>query len=444
MEMREPSAKYLAGAAFKQTELGHLPIDWDVQQIGDFQPFVTSGSRGWAIFYSAYGSLFVRITNLTRERIYLDLSDVRFVNLTTASSEGQRTQLKAGDVLISITADIGIVGYVTETIPQPAYINQHIALVRFDPAKVHSRYVTYFLASERVQKLFRSLTDSGAKAGMNLATVRQIKFAVPDTLAEQQAIATALSDADALIESLEQLLAKKRQIKQCAMQELLTGKRRLPGFGGEWKKVSLLELANGRKELFDDGDWIEAEHITSEGVRLIQTGNIGIGQFLDKAEKKYIFESSFAALNCKVLRTGDLLICRLADPAGRACILPDLGEEKVITSVDVTIFRPPETLANREFLANVFSTPDWFREVSDRSGGTTHKRIARGALGRIKIRIPDVIEQIAIATMLSDLDADITALEAKLTKARSIKQGMMQELLTGRIRLVSPQSEGAQ
>ncbi|MEM7602913.1 MAG: restriction endonuclease subunit S [Verrucomicrobiota bacterium] len=133
---------------------------------------------------------------------------------------------------------------------------------------------------------------------------------------------------------------------------------------------------------------------------------------------------------------GDLLICRLADPAGRACILPELGEEKIITSVDVTICRFPPDQADRTFLANLFSTQEWFKAVSDRSGGTTHKRIARGALGQIPLLLPDPAEQTAIAEILSDMDEEIVALESKLAKARKINQGMMQELLTGRIRLV--------
>ena len=300
----------------------------------------------------------------------------------------------------------------------------------------NSKFISYFLASAQPQRVFRALTDAGAKAGLNLSTVQHVSIALPPTKIEQDAIAEALSDADALIESLERLLAKKRDMKQGAMQELLTGRRRLPGFSGEWTERTLLGLAEGKKELFDDGDWVEAEHITDKGIRLVQTGNIGVGCFIDREEKKYIFDSSFRSLRCKEIHEGDLLICRLADPAGRACVLPDIGEAKIITSVDVTIFRPPASVANRSFLASLFSTDAWFRAVSDRSGGTTHKRIARGMLGRISVRIPPVTEQCAIAAVLSDMDGEISAVEAKLTKACQIKQGMMQELLTGRIRLV--------
>jgi len=253
---------------------------------------------------------------------------------------------------------------------------------------------------------------------------------------EQRAIAAALSDVDALLGGLDRLIAKTRDLKQAALQQLLTGQTRLPGFHGGWEVKTLFDLAERRKELFDDGDWIESEHITLEGIRLIQTGNIGVGCFIEKETKKFIYEKSFTSLRCKQLRTGDLLICRLADPAGRACVLPDIGEERIVTSVDVTIFRPPIQIADRGFLANMFSSTEWFRAVSDRSGGTTHKRISRGALGRIAIRLPPLPEQTAIAAVLSDMDAELAALEARRDKTRDLKQAMMQELLTGRTRLV--------
>ena len=99
-------------SGYKRTEVGVIPEDWQVAQIGNLKPFVTSGSRGWASYYSDRGSLFVRITNLSRETIYLDLNDSKFVSLPPNAKEGTRTQLQEEDVLISITADIGIVGYV--------------------------------------------------------------------------------------------------------------------------------------------------------------------------------------------------------------------------------------------------------------------------------------------------------------------------------------------
>ncbi|WP_346407646.1 restriction endonuclease subunit S [Acidovorax temperans] len=176
--------------------------------------------------------------------------------------------------------------------------------------------------------------------------------------------------------------------------------------------------------------------MTDKGFRLIQTGNIGVGIYIEKEAKKYIYKNSFEKLKCKELIVGDVLICRLAEPAGRACILPELGEEKVITSVDVTIFRPNLDNFNRCYLVQFFSTPKWFELVTEQVGGTTHKRIARGALGKIPVAIPSSVEeQRLIAEALSDADALIESLDQLIAKKRQIKQGAMQELLTGKRRL---------
>jgi type I restriction enzyme S subunit len=406
MEVREPNARYLVEPAFKQTEVGVIPEDWEVKPLGK----VTTLQRGFDL------------PHRLRKQGSIPI-------VTSSGIEATHSEAKviAPGVVTGRYGTIGQVFFVTSDFWP---LNTTLYVRDFhgnDPL-----FISYLLRTID----FHSHSGKSGVPGVNRNDLHEISVGIPRTELEQQAIAEALSDADALIESLEQLLAKKRQIKQGAMQELLTGQNRLPGFAGEWEEKELIELAGGRKELFDDGDWIESEHITTDGIRLIQTGNIGVGCFLEKQDRKYIFESSFVSLRCKELRIGDLLICRLADPAGRACVLPDIGEARMVTSVDVTIFRPPETIADRVFLGNAFSTPFWFQAVSDRSGGTTHKRIARGALGRIKIKLPRIEEQTAIATVLSDLDAELAALETKLAKARQLKQGMMQELLTGRIRLV--------
>ena len=102
---------------YKMTDVGVIPEDWEVATIGQFDPFVTSGSRGWAEFYAEFGDPFIRITNQTRKRIYLDLDELRFVRLPADSAEGKRTSLKNDDILISITADIGICSFVDDALP---------------------------------------------------------------------------------------------------------------------------------------------------------------------------------------------------------------------------------------------------------------------------------------------------------------------------------------
>ena len=192
---------------------------WGMTTIGDLKPFVTSGSRGWAPFYAEQGELFVRITNLWRYSIYLDLTDCKYVQLPPGANEGVRTQLKEHDVLISITADIGIIGYVDDNVPSPAYINQHIALVRFDEGQLCSKFVAYFLASEKSQRLFRASTDTGTKAGMSLSGIQKIQLMLPGK-DEQQRIASCLSSLDALIAAEIRKLETLKTHKKGLMQQL--------------------------------------------------------------------------------------------------------------------------------------------------------------------------------------------------------------------------------
>jgi len=193
--------------------------EWEEKRIGDLEPFVTSGSRGWAAYYAESGALFVRITNLSRESIYLDLADSKFVNLPAEAKEGVRTQLGAGDILISITADIGVIGYVDVCIPTPAYINQHIALVRFDASNVCSRFVAYFLATDGSQRRFREATDNGTKAGMNLMGVKNMPLSLP-AIPEQHRIAECLTALDTQIAAQAAKIDALKTHKRGLMQQL--------------------------------------------------------------------------------------------------------------------------------------------------------------------------------------------------------------------------------
>jgi len=420
MELRE---------GYKQTEVGVIPEDWDVTLVGDE-------------FSIQLGKMLDAEKNVGIEKSYLgnsavqwgrfDLTDLGSIRLTRGDI--QRFRLKKGDLLVCEGGEVGRAAIWNNETDECYYQK---ALHRLRPkGGFNSQLLLNILCRYASTGFLTKFITQTSIAHLPKEKLEDVPLPLPPTLAEQTAIANALSDADALIQSLTRLIAKKRQIKQGAMQTLLN-----PYVDGRlkagWAVNNILALADNKKELFDDGDWIEAEHITSKGVRLIQTGNIGVGCYVEKVVKKYIYEESFEKLHCKPPRKGDLLICRLAEPAGRACVLPNIGEDKVVTSVDVTIFRPREDVACRIYLANLFSTPDWFKKVNESVGGTTHKRISRGSLGKIEVALPPICEQKSTAAILSDMDADIAALESKLSKAQQIKQGMMQNLLTGKIRLVN-------
>jgi type I restriction enzyme, S subunit len=196
----------------------------------------------------------------------------------------------------------------------------------------------------------------------------------------------------------------------------------------EWTETKVKELAKKGPASFIDGDWIEAPYITTEGIRLIQTGNIGIGHFVDH-NKKFISDDSFVALRCKEVFPGDVLICRLADPIGRACIVPNLGVRN-ITSVDVCILRVDEDRFDKSFVVQRINEDDFLERCKEVSGGTTRQRISRTNLGNLLLPIPPLPQQRKIAKILTTVDNLIEKTEALIAKYQAIKQGMMHDLFT--------------
>jgi type I restriction enzyme S subunit len=195
-----------------------------------------------------------------------------------------------------------------------------------------------------------------------------------------------------------------------------------------WQSCPISKLAASAPHSFTDGDWVEAPHIRESGIRLIQTGNIGIGRFIDRSQK-YISQRSFDALHCKEVNPGDLLICRLAEPIGRACFAPDLGE-RMITSVDVTILRADTELFDSRFISFCINTPECLRQCETVSGGTTRQRISRTNLGKIEIKAPNIRVQRRIAEILSTVDEAIEQTEALIAKYQQVKAGLMYDLFT--------------
>lgn len=198
----------------------------------------------------------------------------------------------------------------------------------------------------------------------------------------------------------------------------------------DWKVTNIKSVADKKQEhSFIDGDWIEAKYIENQGIRLIQTGNIGIGHFIDKESKKYISEKTFKELNCKEVKPGDILICRLASPIGRACIAPDLGT-KAITAVDVVILKVDEKEYSREYINYYLNFGKTLQRMESLSSGSTRQRISRTNLGNVLIAIPPLSEQRKIAAILSSVDEAIEKTEAIIEQTEKVKKGLMQQLLT--------------
>ena len=176
--------------------------------------------------------------------------------------------------------------------------------------------------------------------------------------------------------------------------------------------------------VFTDGDWIESKDQSDKGIRLIQTGNIGEGRYLEKeARAKYISENTFEKLRCTEIYPGDILISRLPEPIGRACIIPE-KKERMITAVDCTICRPNESIVSREYLCYLMRSNAYYTRMLDSVTGTTRKRISRKNLGNIELDVPvkeeqkEVVKRLDCLVKVIDLRTREIQLLEDLIKAR--------------------------
>lgn len=258
---------------------------------------------------------------------------------------------------------------------------------------------------------------------------------MPPAVEEQSAIADSLTDADALVDSLEQLLTKKRQIKQGAMQELLTGKRRLPGFLQSWSAVRLGDVGRTYGGLTGKGK-ADFGHGASKYVTFMNVMTT-VRTSTELVESVEIGPSE----SQNMVQAGDLLFNGSSETPEEValCSWVENCDVRVFLNSFCFGFRPFATdRLSGLFMAYFFRGRPGRAAVSALAQGATRYNIAKTALLQAPICLPSFAEQQAIAEVLSSMDAEITALESRLTKARALKQAMAQALLTGRIRLVEP------
>lgn len=424
MEVREPDARYLI--AVQRTELGELPGDWRVVRLSDIAT-VTSGKRlplGKSLTTSETPHPYIRVSDM--ERGTVNATAIQFVPVDVFPKI-QQYRIFSTDLYISVAGTLGLVGQVPSAL-DGANLTENAN--RISGIRGSKAYLYQVLASPLVQTVIESERTVGAQPKLALGRIRNFSIPLPPTSEEQAAIGGALADADALIDSLEQLLTKKRQIKQGAMQELLTGKRRLPGFTGEWADCTLQKLADirsggtpsTRRAEFWDGaiPWCTPTDITAlAGAKHISETERSIS---DKGQK---------ASSAEMLPAGTIVM------TSRATI-----GECAIASVPLTTnqgfknFVPRDTTCG-EFLYYLLGTQR--SAFLTLCSGSTFLEIGKRQLEDFIVRCPiEYDEQLAIAEVLSSIDKEITTLEARLTKARALKQAMAQALLTGRIRLVEP------
>jgi type I restriction enzyme S subunit len=411
---------------YKKTEVGIVTEDWEVEDLGRFwsvtdckhvtAKFILSGIPVASI--REVQSRFVDLTNAKQTSLhYYDLL-----------IEGGRKPL-VGDLIMSRNATVGEVAQVSELHP-PFAMGQDVCLLR----RKHQDFSPDFL-----QALFQSrivgnqLSDLMVGSTFKRANVEQIRnFTVPmPGPREQQAIGGALSDLDSLTDALEQLIAKKRDLKQAAMQQLLTGQTRLPGFSGEWKVKRLGEVATflkGRGLPKSDLDTFGFESCIHYGELFTQYPEV-IREIISRTSTRQAAFRSVA--NDVLMPTSDVTPRGLAKAS---CIT--VGG--VILGGDILVIRTDPRQVNGSFLSYIIRREK--NQVLQLVTGSTVFHLYGSDMRNFEFRLPAIAEQIAITNLLMEMEAELEVLEQRLAKTRDLKQAMMQELLTGRIRLVPPEA----
>ena len=292
-------------------------------------------------------------------------------------------------------------------------------------------FFKYLILDERFRHHLELSSPGGAGRNrvLKLNDMLDYKMSFPRT-AEQEKVGRYFSHLDYIITFHQRKCEQIKKLKKYMLQKMFPKEGqsvpeiRFDGFTDAWEKRKLESLC----DLFTDGDWIEAKDQSNLGVRLVQTGNVGITQYLDKENnKKWISEEKFEKLHCKEIFQGDILVSRLPDPAGRACIMPDLGT-RMITAVDCTIIRTSKD-CNSKYLVQYLSTPSYFKIVNSFLGGGTRQRISRGNLSTINIPIPVCLaEQEKIGRYFANLDYLITLHQRKCDELQNIKKFMLQNM----------------
>ena len=382
---------------YKQTEVGVIPVDWEVKSLGNVACIAT-GNTPPTCDTTNYGDEFLFVSPA-------DLGFTKYIHHTEKmlSKKGfaiSRCFPKDSILFVCIGSTIGKCGIASKELTSNQQIN-----VIFPSSEFSFEYLYY--AVSIVGPKIKVLAGEQAVPIVNKTQFSATVIPLPPTKVEQEAIAEALSDADALIESLEQLIAKKRLIKQGAMQELLTGKKRLPGFSGEWEVKRLSELLKYERS---DKYIVKCTDYHDNAKTPVLTANKSF--FLGRTDEDFGIYDDLPAI--------------IFDDFTTDCKYVDFPFKVKSSAIKILTTRNQET--NLRWLFERMRIIDF--PLGE------HKRYYISEYQHLEIPTPKPDEQATIASVLTDFDSEITALEAKLAKARQIKQGMMQELLTGRIRLI--------
>ena len=410
---------------YKKTEIGVIPEDWEVVCWEDVLSGFTSGAtpyRGNPEYYD--GTIkWVASGELKYNTIFDTLEHIS----EEARAKTNLTIHPAGTFLMAITGleAAGTRGSCA-LLGTEATTNQSCMAI-YGTDKLDIKYLYHYYVSNG-DKLAFQYCQGTKQQSYTAAIVKKLPILLPP-FSEQQHISEALSDMDELIASLEKIITKKKSIKQGTMQELLTGKRRLPGFSEAWKTVCLSEI----------GHFIKGAGISRADANTGKLPAVRYGELYTKHDfyikEYYSHISPQIAEKATPVSYGCILFAasgETKEEIGKCAAVIDHGT--VYAGGDTLVFFPAEPI-DPVFLGSLLNAPQVAAQKAQRGQGDAIVHIHADSLSEIVITIPNYEEQSAIAAFLLSADGEIDSLMNKLVKARQIKQGMMQQLLTGKIRL---------
>lgn len=414
---------------YKQTEVGIIPNTWQVISLQNLcvQNGIVRGPFGGAlkkeIFvaegYKVYEQGNAIYKTVTRGSYYIDAAKY---------NKMLRFSVREGDFIVSCSGTIGMIFQIPINAPK-GIINQALLKLTINDAVVNPQYFYLYFSCDSFTRRIVDDTQGGAMKNLvGMDVFRNTPFPIPP-MPEQKNISIVLADITDLITNLEAIIAKKKAIKQGTMQELLTGKRRLPGFSEKWEEKPISFFGN-----FVSGNCFPIKYQGCPSgelpfYKVSDFNNIGNSRVMDKANN-YISHNVASVLSCKIIPKNSVVFAKI----GAAISL----ERKRITGCDCCIDN--NMMSFLPYQKNIATYMCYLLQTicfGEFVEATALPSLSGKTIGEIQRTFPPTIEeQIAIATVLSDLDSEIEALEQKLTKYRQVKQGMMQQLLTGKIRLV--------
>ena len=404
---------------YKQTEIGVIPEEWDCVKIENVAT-ISMCKRIFADQTTENGEIpFYKIGTFGKEPDAY-ISHTLYDNYKYRFSFPQK-----GDVLISAA---GTLGRTVVYDGKDAYFqDSNIVWLDINKKVLCNEYLNHYY-----QIIKWASSEGSTIARLYNGIIYATSIALPP-LPEQELIAEALSDVDNMIISLEKLITKKKAIKQGTMQELLTGKKRLPGFSGEWSTINLSNKSKIKARIGWQG--LTTNEYLDSGFAYLVTGTDFDNGKIAWDGCHYVAKDRFDQDKNIQIQNDDILITKDGS-LGKTALVKGLNKPATLNS-GVFVIRPIQGAYDPAYVYYILSSFVFKNFLNHLSAGSTIIHLYQKDISKFEFAIPvDINEQTAIASMLSDMDSEIEALEQKLEKARQIKQGMMQELLTGRIRLV--------